>query len=446
MDYDLFVVGAGSGGVRAARMSAQLGARVAVAESGALGGTCVNVGCVPKKLFVYAAQFARSFPDAAGFGLDVPAVPFQWERLRDNKDQEITRLNGIYGNLLENAGATLLRGRAEIVSPHEVRVNEEVYSAERILIATGGQPKVPSVPGQEHMITSDEVFHLASWPKRALVIGGGYIAVEFAGIFQGTGVDTTLIHRGPRLLRGFDQDVQTFAAAQYETSGLTVRLNTEVSSITQNADQSYTVILSDGNNVTVDLILAATGRVANIFGLGADNVGIAIKDDGAIQVNAQYQTSVDSIYAIGDVVGHAALTPIALAEGTYLAHEWFGQGGRPVRYDVIPTAVFSDPPIGTVGMTEAEARENHDIDVYESNFKPMQNTLSGNPGRAYMKLLVDRQSQRVLGLHMVGPDAGEITQGFAVALAMGATKADFDQTVGIHPTSAEEFVTMRTPR
>lgn len=446
MDYDLFVIGAGSGGVRAARMSAQLGANVAVAEVSDLGGTCVNVGCVPKKLFVYAAQFARGFKDAYGFGLDSPVPTFQWDRLRDNKDKEIARLNGIYGNMLDNAGVTLFRDRATIVGPNQISVSGQTVTAKRILIATGGWPFIPDIEGSEHVISSNEVFHLNEWPKRALVVGGGYIAVEFAGIFNGTGVKTTLLHRGPRLLRGFDQDVQSFACEQYQEDGLDVRLNTEVSAVRVAPEGGYVATLSDGTDLATDLVLFATGRVPNTQGLGLENVDVRTDSNGAILVDDEYQTTADGIYAVGDVVGRAPLTPVALAEGTYLANQFFGDGGRPVRYDVIPTAVFSEPPIGTVGLTEEEARRDYDVEIYDSNFKPMQNTLSGNTTRAYMKMIVDKRSRRVLGMHMVGPDAGEITQGFGVALAMGATKEDMDQTIGIHPTSAEEFVTMRTPR
>ena len=446
MDYDLFVIGAGSGGVRAARMSAQLGARVAVAEVSDLGGTCVNVGCVPKKLFVYAAQFARGFKDAYGFGLDAPEAEFQWDRLRDNKDREIARLNGIYGNMLENAGVRLYRGRASIVAPNTITVNGETVTAKRILIATGGWPFIPDIEGSEHIISSNEVFHLDKWPTRVLVVGGGYIAVEFAGIFNGTGVNTTLVHRGARLLRGFDQDIQAFAGEQYQKDGIDVRLNTEVTAVRVAPDDGYVVTLNDGQELATDLVLFATGRVPNTQGLGLENVDVRTDGSGAILVDDEYQTTADGIYAVGDVVGRAPLTPVALAEGTFLANQFFGDGGRPVRYDVIPTAVFSEPPIGTVGMTEEEARRDYDIEIYDSDFKPMQNTLSGNSTRAYMKMIVDKASRRVLGMHMVGPDAGEITQGFGVALAMGATKEDLDQTIGIHPTSAEEFVTMRTPR
>lgn len=445
MDFDLFVIGAGSGGVRAARMSAQKGARVAVAEVSDLGGTCVNVGCVPKKLFVYASQFARGFKDARGFGLDVGETAFDWDRLRDNKDHEINRLNGIYGNMLEKAGVTLYRGRAEITGPNAVMINGETCTAKRILIATGGWPYIPDIEGKEHIISSNEVFHLETWPRRAVVVGGGYIALEFAGIFKGTGVETTLVHRSDKVLRGFDEDVRTFAQAQFVEDGLDMRLNVEVTAVRSGPD-GYTVSLSDGSEVETDLVLFATGRVPNTQGLGLESVGVQTDSRGAVVVDDEYQTSVDSIYAVGDVIDRAALTPVALAEGTYLANQFYGDGGRVPRYDVIPTAVFSEPNIGTVGMTEQEARREYRIDVYESEFRPMQNTLSGNPLRAYMKLIVDQSSQRVLGAHMVGPDAGEIMQGFGVALAMGATKDDLDQTIGIHPTSAEEFVTMRTPR
>ena len=445
MDFDLFVIGAGSGGVRAARMSAQLGARVAVAEVSDLGGTCVNLGCVPKKLFVYAAQFRRGFRDAAGFGLDVETPQLNWPTLRDNKNREISRLNGIYGNLLEGAGCTLYRERARIVGPNTVQVGDQTITAGKILIATGGWPFVPDIPGREHIITSNEVFHLEQWPQRAVVVGAGYIAVEFAGIFNGTGVDTTLVHRRDLVLRGFDEDVRRFAQRQFQEDGIHLELDTEVTSV-EPSGSGYRVTLSNGRQLETDLVLCATGRVPNTHELGLESVGVSTDDRGTIVVDDEYQTTADDIYAIGDVIGRAELTPVALAEGTFLAQEWFGKGGRPVRYDAIPTAVFSEPNIGTVGLTEEEARRDHAVTVYESEFRPMQNTLSGNPLRAYMKLIVERDSERVLGIHMVGPEAGEILQGFGVAFAMGATKADFDQTIGIHPSSAEEFVTMRTPR
>ncbi len=446
MDYDLFVIGAGSGGVRAARMSAQLGARVAVAEPSALGGTCVNVGCVPKKLFVYAAQFARGMEAARGFGLSTGEVSFDWQTLRDNKDTEIQRLNGIYGNLLSNAGVTLYENRAELAGPNQVRVNGELISAERILIATGGWPFVPEVEGREHVITSNEFFHLDTWPDRVIVVGGGYIAVELAGIFNGTGVETHLVHRSPALLRGFDEEVRHFAAEQFAADGIQLHLNNQLAYVREDNGQ-YRVGLTDGTELQTDLVLCATGRVPNTGNLGLDAVGVSVDERGAIRVNDQYQTSVPSVYAIGDVIDRTPLTPVALAEGTFLAHSWYGSGARPVRYDTVPTAVFSEPNIGTVGLTEEAARDRHaNVDVYAASFRPMQNTLSGSPLKALMKLVVDRDTDRVLGAHMVGPEAGEIMQGFAVAYAMGATKADFDQTIGIHPTSAEEFVTMRSPR
>ncbi|MEX1058351.1 MAG: glutathione-disulfide reductase [Natronospirillum sp.] len=444
-DFDLFVIGAGSGGVRAARVSANLGARVAVAEVSDLGGTCVNLGCVPKKLFVYAAQFGRGFRNAAGFGWDIGDTGFDWSRLRANKDTEIKRLNEVYGRMLDLAGCTLFDGRATIKGPHEVAINDQTYTADKILVATGGWPFVPDIKGREHIITSNEVFHLEKWPERALVIGGGYIAVEFAGIFNGTGVQTTLVHRGEKVLRGFDEEIREFAQNQYIEDGIQFRLNCEVTKV-EPTSNGYSVTLSDGNTLETDLVLCAAGRVPNTDGLGLESVDVRTDDEGAILVDEEFQTTVDSIYAVGDVIGRVALTPVALAEGMYLAQQFFGDGGQPVRYDCIPTAVFSEPNIGTVGMTEEEARLEYEVEVYVSAFKPMQNTLSGSPLRAMMKLIVDQHSQRVLGAHMVGPDAGEIMQGLGIAIAVGATKQEFDQTVGIHPTSAEEFVTMRTPR
>lgn len=444
MDFDLFVIGAGSGGVRAARMSAQMGAKVAIAEVSDLGGTCVNVGCVPKKLFVYAAQFAQGFVDAKEFGLDSSIPDFDWDRLRENKDREIARLNDVYGNLLAGAGVTLIRGRARIEGPHEVSVDGVTYSAQKILIATGGWPFVPEIPGKEHIATSNEVFHLKEWPKRALVIGGGYIAVEFAGIFNGTGVETTLVHRGEQVLRGFDADIQAFAQEQYQVAGIHLEMSAEVVKV-EAIEEAYQVTLSNGKTITTDLVLGCTGRKPNTQGLGLENVGIDTAPNGAITVDEHYATNVPSIFAVGDVIGRVALTPVALAEGMYLAHQWYGQGGRPVRYDAIPTAVFSQPNVATVGLTEEVARQTHAVEIYRTSFRPMQNTLSGNPLRAMMKLIVCQDTRKILGAHMVGPDAGEIMQGIGIAYAMGATKEDFDQTIGIHPTAAEEFVTLRQP-
>lgn len=445
-DYDLFVIGAGSGGVRAARMAATMGVRVAVAEERYLGGTCVNVGCVPKKLYVYASQYAESFKEAAGFGLQADLSGFDWPTLRDNKTAEITRLNGIYRNLLINSGCTLIEGRAVITGPHSVQVGEQTFTAERILIAVGGWPFVPDIPGAEHIITSNEVFDLETFPQQVLVVGGGYIAVEFAGIFAGLGCETQLVHRGDLFLKGFDQEVREFTAQEVSKKGVRLRFNTEISRIEQQPDRRLLVHFNDGQQCCVDQVMYATGRVAKTQGLGLEQVGVVCAANGAIQVNDQFQTSVPSIYAVGDVIDRVQLTPVALAEGMALVRSLYVEGAHSVDYENIPTAVFCQPSIGTVGLTEEAARQRYPrLDVYRSEFRAMKHTLSGSDERTLMKLLVDRDTDRVVGLHMVGADAGEIVQGMAVAIKAGATKAVFDATIGIHPTAAEEFVTLREP-
>jgi glutathione reductase (NADPH) len=447
-DFDLFVIGAGSGGVRASRFSAQRGARVAVAEDRDLGGTCVNVGCVPKKLFVYASHF-RDEIDAmqAGYGWKVGEVAFDWPTLRDNKTREIQRLNGIYDGLLSDAGVTLVRGRARIVDPHTVEVAGRRYTTEHILVATGGWPTVPDVPGKELAVTSNELFYLETLPRRAIIVGGGYIAVEFACIFDGLGVDVTQLYRGPLFLRGFDGDVRRHLAEQIRARGVDLRFDTNVSAIERGADdEGVRATLTDGSVLEADLILFATGRHPNVAGLGLEAVGVETAADGSIRVDAYSRTNVPSIWAIGDVTNRINLTPVAIHEGVCLSETLFGAGPRSPDHENVPAAVFSQPPVGTVGLTEEEARERFSsVDVYRSTFRALKHTLTGGEERTMMKLVVDRETNRVLGLHMVGSEAGEIVQGFAVAIKAGATKADFDATIGIHPTSAEEFVTMRAP-
>lgn len=447
-DYDLFVIGAGSGGVRAARMSAGHGARVAVAEDTYLGGTCVNVGCVPKKLFVYGSHFAEEFEDAAAYGWTARHEPFDWPRLRDNKTREIERLNGIYRNLLENAGVTIHWGRATLEDPHHVRVGEAVYSAANILVATGSWPSVPDLPGREHAITSNEAFYLEEFPRRVTVVGGGYIAVEFAGIYAGLGAETTLLYRGPLFLRGFDDDVRRFVAAEIAKKGIDLRFSTEVEAIETRGDTRL-LSLNDGQTLEADQVLYATGRTPKTAGLGLEAAGVELDDVGAIVVDHHYRSSVPNIYALGDVIDRHQLTPVAIAEGMCVAANLFtDQRPRSVDYELIPTAVFCQPNIGTVGLTEAEARSRFgdEIDIYAADFKPMKHTLTGRDERTLMKLVVTRSDDRVVGAHMVGPEAGEIIQGIAVAMTAGATKTHFDRTIGIHPTAAEEFVTMRQPR
>ncbi len=445
-DYDLFVIGAGSGGVRAARMAASMGVRVAITEDKYLGGTCVNVGCVPKKLFVYASQFQEAFNDASGFGWNVGDTAFDWPTLRDRKNEEILRLNGIYRNLLVNSGCHLIEGRGSLIDDHTVEVDGQQYTAERILVATGGWPFIPDIPGKEHIISSNEVFYLEDFPKRAVVVGGGYIAVEFAGIFAGLGVDTHLIYRGDLFLRGFDRDLREFVAQEVEKKGVNLHFNNNIDAIEKQVDGSLLLTLSDGSQQVTDCVLYATGRVPNVVGLGLEKLGIAQQKNGAIIVNDTFQTNVPSIYAIGDVIDRVQLTPVALAEGMALVRHLYQQGSAQVDYDLIPTAVFCQPNIGTVGLSEEQAREQGiDIDIYRSEFRAMNHTMSGNTERTLMKMIVDKITDKVLGVHMVGPDAGEIIQGMGVALKAGATKAVFDATIGIHPTAAEEFVTMREP-
>ncbi|SEF74945.1 glutathione-disulfide reductase [Marinobacterium lutimaris] len=445
-DYDLFVIGAGSGGVRAGRMAAGRGVKVAIAEDLYLGGTCVNVGCVPKKLYVYASHYADGFHEAKGFGLNAGDVKFDWPTLRDNKKSEIARLNGIYGNMLRNSGCDLIDGRAVITGPNSVEVAGKTYTAERILVATGGWPFVPEFPGSEHVISSNEVFDLESFPKKVIVVGGGYIAVEFAGIFAGLGTETELLYRGDMILRGFDEEIRQFTAKEIAKKGVNLSLNTNVVRIDKQADGSLLVELTDGRRVEADQVLYATGRTPKTQGLGLEEVGVTLADNGAIKVNENFQSSVPSIYAIGDVIDRVQLTPVALAEGMALVRHLYAEGSAKVDYELIPTAVFCQPNIGTVGITEEQARERYaEIEVYSSEFRAMKHTLSGSDERTLMKLIVDKASDRVVGVHMVGDEAGEIIQGIAVALKAGATKAVFDSTIGIHPTAAEEFVTMRQP-
>lgn len=442
-DYDLFVIGAGSGGVRAARMASGHGVRVAIAEERYLGGTCVNVGCVPKKLFVYASQFQDQFDAAAGFGWTVGKSTFNWSSLIANKNQEIERLHAVYNNLLQKSGVRIINGRANLLDAHTVVVAGTEYSAERIIIATGGCPSVPDMPGKQHTVTSNEMFFLDQLPKRIIIVGGGYIAVEFACILHGLGVNTTICHRGDKLLRGFDEDIRDFLAHEMTRKGIKLLLNTDIEAIESTGD-CFAARLIDGSKVSTDLVMYATGRTPNSTGFGLEALGIELDDEGAIKVNDDYQTNVPSIYALGDVTNRVNLTPVAIAEGIALINKLYVNQSRPVDYDHIPTAVFSQPPIGTVGLTEAQAREKYpDIDIYLTRFTPMKNTLSGMDERTLMKMIVVRSTDRVVGMHMVGPDAPEIIQGMAVAIRAGATKAIFDSTIGIHPTAAEEFVTLR---
>jgi glutathione reductase (NADPH) len=447
-DYDLFVIGAGSGGVRAARFAAGYGARVAVVESRYLGGTCVNVGCVPKKLFVYGAHYAEDFQQAKGYGWEFDAqARFDWATLVANKNKEIERLNGIYRNLLLNSGVTLLDGHGRIVDANSVEVEGKSYTARHILIATGGWPQIPQIPGHELAISSNEAFYLKALPKRVLVVGGGYIAVEFASVFNGLGARTTLLYRGDLFLRGFDGAVRNHLKDELIKSGMQLQFNADIVRIDKQVDGSLQATLKDGRVLEADCIFYATGRRPMLDNLGLENAGVELDERGFIKVDEHYRCSAPSIFAIGDVIGRVQLTPVALAEGMAVARQLYRPDEyRKVDYSMIPTAVFSLPNIGTVGLTEEQAREQgYEVSVFESRFRPMKLTMTDSQERTLMKLVVDARTDRVLGCHMVGAEAGEIIQGLAVALKAGATKQVFDETIGVHPTAAEEFVTMRTP-
>lgn len=451
-DFDLFVLGAGSAGVRASRVAAALGARVGVAEDRALGGTCVNVGCVPKKLLVSGAHFADEVRDARGFGWTVEAPTHDWRTLIANKDREIARLNGIYQKLLEDRGVRIFRARAVVRGPHEVELfdrsgaSQERVRAKSILVAVGGKPSRPTFPGAEHVQVSDDMFHLERRPERVLVLGGGYIAVEFAGIFDGYGSKVTLAHRGPLFLRGFDRAVRDHLATAMRHKGIDLRWNETVTSVSRTTSGALDVAMSSGHRLEVDAVLGAIGRAPLTKGLGLDAAGVALDATGAVIVDRAFRTSVPSIYAVGDVIARIQLTPVALAEGGMLARMLFADEAPAPDYRDVPSAVFSNPSIATVGLTEDAARaELGDVDVYQSTFTPLKLTMSERKEKMLMKLVVDRASGRVVGVHVVGPDAAEIVQGFAVALKCGATKRDLDRTIGIHPTAAEELVTMREP-
>ena len=444
-DYDLFTIGAGSGGVRASRFSANYGARVAVAEERFMGGTCVNVGCIPKKLFAYASHFSDDFENAAGFGWTVGESKFDWPTLVANKNKEIERLNGIYDRLLHAAGVEVFKARARVVDPHTVEVGGKTVTAEHILVATGGWPVVPDIQGKELAITSNEAFYLEKLPEKVLIIGGGYIAVEFAGIFNGLGVDVIQLYRGPVFLRGFDDDVRHFLADEMRKKGIDLRFNHNLVCIEKSRGK-LCGIFDNGLECEVDAVMYCTGRAPNSRGIGLEEAGVELAADGAVKVDDYFRTAAPSIYAIGDVIDRMQLTPVALAEGMAVANTLFK--GKPTKMDYanVPSAVFSNPSIGCVGLTEEQARERYGrVRVFTSDFKALKHTLSGSAERTFMKLVVHRENDRVLGCHMVGPDAGEIIQGMAIALKCGATKAQFDATIGIHPTAAEEFVTMRTP-
>jgi len=442
-DFDLFVIGGGSGGVRCARIAAGHGARVAVAEERFWGGTCVNVGCVPKKLMVMAAEYGLAARDSQGFGWDTVPGRFDWAALIAAKDREIGRLNGIYRRLLEGSGCAVFEARAVFLDPHTLDVGGQRITAERIVLATGGRPARPEFPGAAHTIVSDDAFFLPNLPRRIVLLGGGYIAVEFAGIFAGLGAEVDLVYRQPLPLRGFDEDLRTDLAQAMATSGIRLHPATTIVAV-EEAGKTKRVALSDGAVLDADLVFTATGRLPNTAGLGLERAGVASDAAGAVRVNDQGDTSAAHIFAIGDVTNRLNLTPVAIAEGHSLAERLFGSGPRDWALNAVATAVFSAPPIATVGLTEAAAAARGPADIYLTRFTPMRHTLSGRTRKTMMKLVVCQQTQRVLGAHMLGEDAPEIIQGLSIALNCGATKQDFDRTVGIHPTTAEEFVTLRT--
>lgn len=445
-DFDYFVIGAGSGGVRSARIAAGLGARTAIAEARFFGGTCVNVGCVPKKLYTYAADANETFIDSHAYGWSWSQAPtFEWKVLKRNKDREIARLNDIYENLLQQAGVEVFEAHARLEGPGKIRVGEQLISARHILLATGGRPRIPDIPGAQYGLTSDDIFALEKQPASVVIVGGGYIALEMAGIFSGVGTQVTIAHRGEQVLRGFDDDISTFMTAAMG-SQLDLRMNTEVTGIEKTGEGAYRATYADGTSSECEAVVFATGRIPSTQSLGLESCSIRTSSAGAIIVDEQFTTSHPGIYAVGDVIDRIALTPVALAEGQLLARRLFGEPGDPVDYGLVPSAVFSHPQVASVGLTEEQARARYtQVTVFKSRFRPMKHTMTGRDQQTLIKMLVDSGSDRVLGIHMAGADAAEIMQGMAVALQAGATKAHFDATLGIHPTAAEEFVTLRTP-
>ena len=444
-DYDLFVIGAGSGGVRAARMASSYGARVGICESYMVGGTCVVRGCIPKKLFVYASHVREDFESAKGYGWNGEAPIFDWPTLLANKDKEIDRLNGLYKQTLSNNNVDLFEKKGVLIDAHTIDLEGHTITADKILVATGGWPSMPDMPGIEHVISSNEAFHLDKWPEKVVIVGGGYIAVEFAGIFNGLGVDVTQLYRRDQILRGFDQDVRESVANEMRKKGVDIRVNSDVAAIEKSA-AGLVATLKDGSTLEADVIMYATGRVPSTGGMGLENLGVAMRDNGAIIVDENYKTSVDNIFSLGDCTDRLQLTPVAIAEAMAFTATQFNNTPTPMDYEDVSTAVFSQPPVGTVGLTEEQAREKYgSVDIYKSDFRPLLHTLGGSEERTMMKLIVDKASDRVVGVHMVGMDAGEIIQGIGIAIKCGATKAQFDATMAIHPTAAEEFVTMRAP-
>jgi len=445
-DFDLFVIGAGSGGVRAARIAAGYGARVGICEQSRVGGTCVIRGCVPKKLLSYAAHFAEDFEDALGYGWELENPRFSWPRLIANKDREIDRLNRVYLRLLDDAGVRLYPVHGKLIDSHHILLGKDIVSAEKLLIATGGRPWLPDIPGIENAITSDEAFHLDALPGRIVIAGGGFIACEFAGIFNGLGAEVVQAYRGDQILRGFDDDVRETLAAEMKEKGIEIRLHTNIIELNRNAEGHIGVKLDNGGELQTDLVMFATGRVPNVRGLGLRDAGVDVRPGGAIPVDECSRTSVANVFAVGDVTNRVNLTPVALMEGHAFADSEFGGRPRPVNHEFIPSAVFSHPQVATVGFSEKDAAVHYgELEIYKSKFTPMKHTLSGRAEKTMMKLVVQASSDKVVGLHVVGLDAPEIVQGFAVAIKSGLTKQQFDCTTGIHPTAAEELVTMRVP-
>jgi len=447
-DFDLITIGGGSGGVRASRIAASYGARVAVVEEDRLGGTCVLRGCVPKKLLVFGSSISADIEDAAGFGWTIEHADHNWSSLITAKRKELDRLAGIYQGLMDQAGVTVLSGKGRVAGPHEVEVNGKIWTAERILIAVGGWPYIPDIPGlRDHAITSNEALDLDARPDEIVIFGSGYIAVEFAGIFAGFGSKTHLVFRADKPLRGFDEDMRDGLMAAMAQRGIIIHAGASIASVDE-ASGKKQVTLDNGTCLSVDAVMAATGRMPNTAQLGLDPLKVACAKNGAIIVNGEGQSSLPSLYAIGDVTDRVNLTPVAIAEGHIFADHFYGKATRrPIAYDLIASAVFSQPPLASIGLTEeAASAKGYSFSVYQSDFRAMKNTISGRQEKTVMKLIVDNADDRILGAHMLGPDAPEIVQGIAIAIVAGATKADFDATIGIHPTAAEEFVTMRTPR
>lgn len=451
-DFDLFVIGGGSGGVRAARMAAAAGVRVGLAERAALGGTCVNVGCIPKKLYSFAAGYASAFKEAGGYGWKFPQMraELDWGRLKEGRAKEVTRLNGVYRDLLIRSGVVLVPGHASFEGAHAVVVDGKRYTAERVLVASGGAPRMPQVVGHQHAVISDGMFDLERLPDRLVVVGGGYIACEFASIFSGLGSKVTLVHRRAHLLSDFDEDAAQFLERELAASGVEIRTGTEVQALERCSGAGRLVAtLSDGTALDAATVLYAIGRSPRTEGMGLESAGVKLDAAGAIVVDSHYRTSCASIYAVGDVSTRKQLTPVATAEAMAVVNQLYGPGARSVNYEFVPTAVFTHPQLASCGYSESEARHRFgpvNIDVYRSEFKALRHSMSGRNHRTLVKLLVNKLDDRVIGLHMVGDEAGEIVQGFAVAMNAGATKAHFDATIGIHPSIAEEFVTLRTPK